>query len=373
MTAEAVPVNARVADVKTRPQNPQNTAAAMPKRSMRGTFIALSLLALLGLATGGYFWWKDRTIGPAWPLVLQGNVEVRQVNLGFKVAGRIQDLLVDEGMNITEGQKLGFLEKVYFEESLAQMKAQRDQQAANLAKLEAGNRPEDIAQARALVAEREATLTNAKISMDRAEQLKMTGAGTIKAYDDALAAQRSADAQLNSARQALRLMEIGPRKEDIDTARAQLAEKEALVQTSLRQLADAELVAPSAGIVLSRVREKGAIVNAGETVYVLSLTSPVWVRTYVAETELPRIKPGMAVEVKTDAAGLPALKGRIGFISTTAEFTPKTVETRELRTALVYRLRIVVEDPDGKLRQGMPMTVSVLKPREGTGAGPQFQ
>jgi HlyD family secretion protein len=364
---------ARVAAVKSEPENPRPPGAGTPKTGLRRTLMALGLLVVLGAAIGGYFWWKNRSAGPQWPLVLQGNVEIRQVNLGFKVAGRIEDLLVDEGMNVTEGQKLGFLEKVYFEESLAQMKAQRNQLAANFAKLEAGNRPEDIAQARALVAEREATLTNTKISMDRAEQLKTTGAGTIKTYDDALAAQRSADAQLNSARQASHLMEIGPRKEDIDTARAQLAEKEALVQISLRQLADAELVAPSAGIVLSRVREKGAIVNAGETVYVLSLTSPVWVRTYVAETELPRIKPGMEVEVKTDAAGLPALKGHIGFISTTAEFTPKTVETRELRSALVYRLRIIVDDPDGKLRQGMPMTVSVLKPTGGTGAGAQIQ
>ncbi len=372
MTIETA--DARVATAKTTgTENSEEPAAATPTTGRRRTVMVLGLLALLGSAIGGYSWWKSRNVGPEWPLVLQGNVEVRQVNLGFKVAGRIEDLVVDEGMNVTEGQRLGSLEKVYFEESLAQMKAQRDQQAANYAKLKAGNRPEDIAQARALVAEREATLANAKITMDRAEQLKMTGAGTIKNYDDALAAQRSADAQLNSARQALHLMEIGPRKEDIDTARAQLEEKEALIQTSQRQLADADLVAPNAGTVLSRVREKGAIVNAGETVYVLSLTSPVWVRTYVAETELPRIKPGMEVEVKTDAAGLPALKGRIGFISTTAEFTPKTVETRELRTALVYRLRIVVEDPNGKLRQGMPMTVSVLKPREGTDAGAQFQ
>ena len=108
------------------------------------------------------------------------------------------------------------------------------------------------------------------------------------------------------------------------------------------------------------MREAGAIVAAGETVFVLSLTDPVWVRSYVSEVDLGRIKPGMEVSVRIDTPGAPVLKGRIGFISTTAEFTPKTVETRELRTALVYRIRIIVHDAGDILRQGMPVTVSVL-------------
>jgi HlyD family secretion protein len=332
---------------------------------------ALLFLAVLAAGIAGYLWWSNRPAGPQWPLILQGNVEVRQVNLGFKVAGRIERLTVDEGDSVTEGQLLGALDKVYFEETLIQMRAQRDQQAANLAKLEAGNRPEDIAQAQLLVAEREATLANAKVTLDRADQLRKTGTGTVKNFDDAQAVYREAEARVNSSRQAMRLMKLGPRKEDIDAARAQLADKEAAILTSQRQLKDAELIAPSAGIVLSRVREKGAIVNAGETVFVLSLTSPVWIRTYVAETDLARIKPGQEVDVRTDTPGLPAMKGRIGFISSTAEFTPKTVETRELRTALVYRLRVVIDDKAGILRQGMPITVSIPKPAESADVGAQ--
>ena len=336
-----------------------------PQRALPKRTAILALIAAVGVAAGGYAWWSSRSRTAEWPLVLQGNVEVRQVNLGFKVAGRIQRLNVDEGEQVAAGQMLGALDTVYFEESLAQMRAQRDQMAANLAKLEAGNRPEEIAQAAATVTEREAALLNAQQALDRAQQLLKTAAGTRKAYDDALASQREAEARLNSSRQALHLMEIGTRKEDIDAARAQLADRQAAVQTSSRQLADAELAAPSSGVVLSRVREAGAIVNAGETVFVLSLTSPVWVRSYVSEPDLGRIKPGMDVEVKTDTPGLAPLKGRIGFISSTAEFTPKTVETRELRTALVYRLRIVVEDRNGGLRQGMPITIYVLKPKDG--------
>lgn len=327
-------------------------AAARPLRRL----VLVGLVALV-LGGAGYWWWSHSQPAGG-PLVLQGNVEVRQVNLGFKVAGRIKELLVDEGAAVVEGQKLAALDKVYFEDDLAQARAQREQSAAGHAKMEAGNRPEEIAQAEALVAEREATVLNAKVTLDRAEKLLKTATGTQKTYDDALAVYRQAEAQLNSSRQALRLMKIGFRKEDIDLSRAQLAEKEAAVQVAARQLADADLIAPSAGVVLSRVREAGAIVNAGDTVFVLSLTSPVWVRSYVSELDLGRIRPGQEVELRSDTPGASPLKGRIGFISTTAEFTPKTVETRELRTALVYRVRIVADDPEGVLRQGMPMTVT---------------
>ena len=312
-------------------------------------FIILALIA--GGAAGGYWWYFLRAKANG-PLVLQGNVEVRQVNLGFKVAGRIEKLNVDEGDVVLAGQTLASLEKVYFDDALAQARAQRDQMAANYEKLKAGNRPEEIAEARALVAEREATLINARIILKRAQALLNTPAGSQKAVDDGQAAERQADAQLNSAREALRLQEAGFRKEDIELGKAQLGEREAAVLTAERNLTDADLIAPSGGTVLSRVREVGAIVAPGETVYVLSLTTPVWVRTYVSEPDLGRVRPGMEVQVKTDTPGAKTYTGRIGFISTAAEFTPKTVETTELRTSLVYRLRIVVDDRTGFLAPG---------------------
>jgi len=151
--------------------------------------------------------------------------------------------------------------------------------------------------------------------------------------------------------------ETGGRVEDIEAARAALSASEATHRLAERRLADADLKAPSDGIILTRVREPGAIVNAGETIYTLSLNSPIWVRTYVSEPDLGRIRPGMTAEVRTDSGGV--YKGQVGFISPVAEFTPKTVETRELRTALVYRLRIIVDNPDGGLRQGMPVTVTL--------------
>jgi len=325
------------------------------------------LLVLAGAAAIAGYWWYFLRPAPNAALVLQGNVEVRQVNLGFKVAGRIEKLDVDEGDVVRAGQTLASLEKVYFDDALAQSRAQRDQMAANYAKLKAGNRPEEIAEARALVAEREATLINARIILKRAQALLNTPAGSQKAVDDGQAAERQADAQLNSAREALRLQEAGFRKEDIDLGKAQLGEREAAVLVAERNLTDADLIAPSNGTVLSRVREVGAIVAAGETVYVVSLTTPVWVRAYVSEPDLGRIHPGMEVQVKTDTPGAKTYLGRIGFISTAAEFTPKTVETTELRTSLVYRLRIVVDDVTGYLRQGMPVTVTTEPPaKQGT-------
>jgi HlyD family secretion protein len=321
------------------------------------------LILLIAAAAGGYWWYYLRP-APNGPLILQGNVEIRQVNLGFKVAGRIEKLNVDEGDTVRPGQTLASLEKVYFDDALAQARAQRDQMAANYERLRTGNRPEEIAQAQALVAEREAMLTNMRVTLNRASELLKTPAGSQKNFDDAQAADRQAEAQLNSARQALRLQEAGFRQEDIALGKAQLGERQAAVTVAERNLTDADLIAPSDGTVLSRVREAGAIVAAGEAVYVLSLTSPIWVRTYVSEPDLGRVKPGMEVQVKTDTPGGKTYTGRIGFISTAAEFTPKTVETTELRTALVYRIRIVVSGDTSFLRQGMPVTVTVAAPAQ---------
>jgi len=318
------------------------------------------ILAAAAAALAGAAWWyfgARRT--DTGPLTLYGNVEVRQVNLAFKVSGRISKLYADEGDHVTEGKTLAELDRVYFEESLAEIVAQRNQSAANLSKLEGGNRPEDIAQAEEAVKEREASLANANQTYARATDLLARGAGTRKTRDDAFAAREEAKARLASARQASQMMRAGFRKEDVLLARTQLAEREAAVKVAQRQLSDAVLKAPSDGVVLTRVREVGAIVNAGETAFVLSLTTPTWVRGYVSETELGRVKPGMEVELSADSAAIPHLGGKIGFISSTAEFTPKTVETRELRTALVYRLRVVVDDKDGVLRQGMPITITI--------------
>ena len=333
---------------------------APPANAGRRLFLALVILAAAAAAGGFYYRNRERKLAEeATQIVLEGNIDVRQVNLGFKVDGRIADLTVDEGDAVTAGQLLATLDKRYFLDDLQLVRARGDNAAATLAKLEHGSRPEEIAEARAQVTEQRATLARSRQDYDRAEKLVGQGAVSRENFDLAKSSLDAADARLAFLEQALRLAEIGPRQEDIDAARAQVAAEDASLVQSERRLVDSDLFAPSAGIILTRAREKGAIVAAGETVFTLTLASPVWVRTYVNERDLGRIHPDMPAKVRTDSAPDKIYQGKIGFISPTAEFTPKTVETRELRTDLVYRLRVVVDNPDGGLRQGMPVTVTL--------------
>ena len=292
-------------------------------------------------------------------LILQGNIDVRQVNLSFKVDGRIETLAVDEGDPVKAGQVIATLDKRYFYDSLRVARAKRDNLAATLARLEHGSRPEEIKQARAQLAQQRSNLALARGNLKRGEELVERGGISKEELDVRRESVAVGEANLSYAEQTLRLAEIGPRQEDIDAARAQLQEQEGKVTQEERRLADSDLIAPNDGIILTRAREKGAIVQAGETVFTLTLASPVWVRTYVNERDLGRVRPNMPAEVRTDSAPNKVYTARIGFISPTAEFTPKTVETRELRTDLVYRLRVVVDNPDGGLRQGMPVTVTL--------------
>jgi HlyD family secretion protein len=318
----------------------------------------------VALLIAGLGVWRFESVPAEEPaeLTLQGNIDVRQVNLSFKVAGRIDTLAVDEGDPVKAGQVVATLERRYFEDDLRLARAQRDATAATLRRLENGSRPEEIAEARAVVAERRATLARATEDQDRAERAYNTGAASKQDLTLARATCEEAQARLKAAEQSLRLAELGPREEDIAQARAQLQAENARVVVAERNLADSELCGPNDGFILTRAREKGAIVQPGETVFTLTLATPVWVRTYVNEPDLGFVRPGMAATVTTDSAPARPYQGHVGFISPTAEFTPKTVETRELRTDLVYRLRVIVDNPDGGLRQGMPVTVRLALP-----------
>jgi HlyD family secretion protein len=336
---------------------------AEPQRSAppvrRSTIPLLLIVLLLVAAAVTIWWWREHQSGADESLLtLQGNVDVREVNLAFKVAGRIQALNVDEGDAVKAAQLVASLDKRYFDDDLGQIRAQQQNAAANLARLEHGSRPEEIAQAKARLNEANATQSRAHQDFKRYDSLVGQGAVSQQNYDQAKAALAEADAEVKYAQETLHLEEIGPRIEDIDAGRATLAAAKAATVQAERRLQDADLFAPSDGVILTRTREKGAIVAAGETVFTLTLNSPVWVRTYVNERDLGRIREGLRGDVRTDSAPGKVYHGRIGFISPKAEFTPKTVETRELRTDLVYRLRVIVDNPDAGLRQGMPVTAT---------------
>jgi membrane fusion protein YbhG len=319
----------------------------------------VAILVVLVLIGGGYYAWQRLHHAGATPrLVLYGDVDVREVDLAFKVGGRIAKLDVDEGDRVTRGEVLASLDQVYFTDDIRLQQARVAAAAANLLKLEHGSRPQEIEQAHAELAARQANLANAEITFARQNHLLEARVTSQQSYDNAKMALNSAAAQVASAKAAYDLVVAGPRTEDIAAAEAQRDAEAAQLVEMRRRLADADLVAPNAGIVLTRAREAGAIVQPGETVFTLTLDSPVWVRAYVDERDLGRVRPGMKAVIHTDTIGGHPYHGTIGFISPLAEFTPKSVETPALRTDLVFRLRIVVGDPDDGLRQGMPVTVT---------------
>jgi HlyD family secretion protein len=184
--------------------------------------------------------------------------------------------------------------------------------------------------------------------------------------DNAQAAFDSAGAEVDAARQALALATKGPREEDIAAARAQVKASEAALRLAERELSDTKLYAPTAGVILDRILEPGDMAFPQTPVLTLALTNPVWVRAYVAEPDLGKIAPGMKAHVTTDSFPGKIYRGWIGFISPIAEFTPKEVQTTELRTKLVYRIRVYTCNSDNELRLGMPVTVTIPleQPRE---------
>ena len=319
---------------------------------MRQKILAAVLLAGVAVALGWYFLW-DGTQGS---LVLYGNVEIRQVDVSFRVDGRIARVLVDEGDSVRAGQELACLDDDLLRQQRDQSAAQLAGQKAQLLRLERGYRTEEVEQARAAVAD------NAAINLNRVSAMRARNAISQKELDNARSSDRSARAELRSAQEQLDMLLSGYREEEVLAQRAAVDAAAAALELAEIRLRDTVLTAPQDGIVLTRAREAGAIVQAGQTVYTLSLVDPVWLRVYVDEPQLGRIKPGMAVRVRVDAVPDKEFSGRVGFISPAAEFTPKSVETMEVRTSLVYRLRVQVDDPDNVMRQGMPVTVTLVEP-----------
>jgi membrane fusion protein YbhG len=311
------------------------------------------------LAVAWYLWHAHRADDPNAALSLSGNVDVHQVELGFRVTGRISQMSVQEGDKVAAGETLAQLDRVPFATDVAAASADVAQAQAQLDKAQRGYRVEEIAQARATVEQRAADLENARVSLQRQQQLVAAGLVTHQQIDDAAARLRMSEAQLAGARDQLTLELRGSRIEDIQTQKAMLASAQARLERAQTALADATLLAPSAGIISVRAREAGAIVQAGQTVYTLTLNDPVWIRAYVPQPRLGRIKPGMAVSVSIDSMPGKHYQGTVGFISPDAEFTPKSVQTDQVRDDLVYRLRVIASDPDNVFRQGMPVTVLV--------------
>ncbi len=322
--------------------------------------LKLTILLII-LASLGYFagraagLWSDRDDGE---LKLYGNVEIREVQLGFRIGGRISKLYVDEGDRVMPGQLLAELDTRPLADRLAGAGARFDAATAAAERDANGSRPQEVGEARAALSAAEARLIEAKRQFDRRQALVDKGFISKAEVQTAETTVAAAQAALTAARNGLSLAEAGAREEDraasVATRNAALADRRA-VQTDI---ADARIIAAEPGQILTRARELGAIVQPGQTVLTVALTQPVRVRAYVAEPDLLRIRPGMIVSVSVDGSHK-RWPGRIGYIAPVAEFTPKTVQTEQLRADLVYRLRVTVDDPHGELRQGQPVTVTI--------------
>jgi HlyD family secretion protein len=320
--------------------------------------IVVVLVVLGTAATLGYRYLQKRE-APGNVLHLFGNVDIRQIQLAFHATGRIQRILVEEGQRVQEGELVAELDPARYEAAVAQAGAQVAAQKELLSRLLAGSRPEEIAEARARVKAAEAKLREAEVTHRRAKILAQSQYVSQQQLDNAEAALNTGKANLDWEQQALTLAVKGPRQEDIDAARAQLKAYDAALEKAKEELADTRLYAPEGAVVQDRILEPGDMATPQTPVCTLALDSPIWVRAYVAEPDLGKIAPGMRAEVKTDSFPNKSYRAWIGFISPTAEFTPKQVETTELRSKLVYRLRVYVCNPQNELRLGMPADVLI--------------
>ncbi len=327
---------------------------------MKPILRAAVLLLVLAAVVFGVRWVESGKHGvTSGHLRIYGTIDIRDAGLAFNEQERITKMFVEEGDRVRPGQVLAQLQTDRMEADINEAKAQIGAQQEVVKRLKVGTRPQEIAQARAQVAAARARVENARLNFERTQKTSVVGAASEQALEDArsqLAVQR---AQLEVSEKALNLAVVGPRQEDIAAAEKRLEALRASLSLLKIRLSDMTLRAPSAGVIQSRILEVGEMAGPTRPVFVLALTDPKWARAYVPEPDLGLIRSGMTAEVFSDSFPGRPFKGWIGFISPVAEFTPKTVETEELRSKLVYEVRVFVHDPNDRLRLGMPVTVVI--------------
>jgi HlyD family secretion protein len=297
--------------------------------------------------------------GQAGGILLSGTVEARETTLAFQVPGRIAALRVDEGQRVEAGDEVALLVDDDYALALGRAKAEVAAAEAALALLEAGARSQELKVAEAALARARAEQRFAEEEVRRADSLIQKQLASQEQLDQAQLRLEVAQAAARQAQQNLLLLREGARREELDRARAQLDALRSAAQTAERQLGYTRLVSQVGGTVSLRRAEAGEVVGAGQPVFsVAELTRP-WVRAYLNETDLARVRLGQGATVTVD--GLPdrRFRGTLTFISPRAEFTPKSVETRELRVDLVYRVTVELADPEGILKLGMPADVAL--------------
>ena len=281
-----------------------------------------------------------------------GHVEATQVRLSAKVGGRLAELSVREGDAVEAGQELGRIDTVDLELLLLQARGEEQQARAELALRLHGARPEDVAEMEAQVRSARADAEAAARDLERLQALLDKGSGTAKLRDDARARRDSTQARLDALGQSLQRLRQGFRIEERDAARGRAQAVSARVAQIEQQLKDAAIVSPRRGLVTSKLVEAGELLAPGTPAVVVTDLQDAWLRVYVGEPDLGRVRLGQEVEVLTDDGQKRA--GRVTFVASQAEFTPRNVQTRDERVKLVYEVKVTLDNHDGLYKPGMP-------------------
>ncbi|WP_410565363.1 HlyD family efflux transporter periplasmic adaptor subunit [Acinetobacter sp. H1(2024)] len=321
------------------------------------------VLVILALVIISFWVWKYNNKNQKDnDLTLYGNVDIRQVSLAFEQSGRIEKLLVQEGDKVKAGQVLATLNTNSLEIQAKQAQAQLKAQQEAIVKQKVGARPEEISQAKAQLASAQADLDKASKNLQRLQILVNSTDGRAisqQELDYAKSNKNSAEAAVRERQANLELIIKGARQEDREATKAQYDATKANLDLINYNLSQAELKSPVNAVVRARLQEVGDMTTAQKAVYTLALTDPKWVRVYANEKDLSSIHMGGTAQVIRDSYPNQPINGKIGYISSVAEFTPKTVQTDEIRTTLVYEVRVYVNDPNDQLKMGQPVTVKV--------------
>jgi HlyD family secretion protein len=321
---------------------------------MKRSIPVLVLLAAV-IAAGVYLYPRlTKKKEPENHITLSGNIEAHESLVSFKVQGRIIDLPVEEGQSVEPGALLARLDDADYKQKLRIDEASVHVRESNLALMLAGTREQEVKASQQTMLDAQADLQQKKLDYDRAQRLFSKDEISAQDRDLADTARKRAEASFQAAQQRYSQAVEGSRKEDIAIARANLREAKATLGLSRVTLDYTILRAPSAGVITVRQAELGEVVVPGTPVVTLADLDHIWLRAYIAETDLGRVRWGQDATITTDTYPGKRYRGRISFISSTAEFTPKSVQTYKERVTLVYRIKIDIENPNHELKPGMP-------------------
>lgn len=319
-------------------------------------FLAAVLIGVLVF----FFFIKDK--GDEDPFIkISGNIEAAEVDVGFKLSGRIVQIYVQEGDRVEKGRVIARLDNEDLRQRVELSRATLRASQARLEKLLAGSRPEEVKEAEASLQQAQFDFENKKAQYERIKTLFDGKVVPRESLDNAETRFKIAKAALEGATETYKKVREGPRKEDIEDGRAQVEQARASLKLAETQLSYTELQAPISGIVLVKSAEIGEVVNPGTSILTLADIAKVWLRAYIPETELSRVKWGQEVIVTTDLRPPKEYPGKISFISSQSEFTPKQIQTEKERVTLVYRIKVDIPNPNHELKPGMPADGRILK------------